>query len=235
MRVASQRLKSGNNENPKDSPDPGGAPDGFEPAMLLPFLTFDESLHINSESFNYLMRMFVGIPLANAVLEELSMISLRLQCRGDGLRWSAPESWHITLQFLGSTGQEQYDCIVAQLRHLHSPPVAIQLGGMGFFDRAGIFFAGVELTPELHLLQQSVVCAATLCDFTPEIRPYRPHVTLAGSKGKDGGPGLRRLRTKIGDQARFTSFVAEIFALYESLPGPAGSRYEIRERFPLKH
>ena len=45
------------------------------------------------------MRLFAGIPLAAAVIDELSAISIRLRSNDDGLRWSAPESWHITLQF----------------------------------------------------------------------------------------------------------------------------------------
>jgi RNA 2',3'-cyclic 3'-phosphodiesterase len=67
------------------------------------------------------MRLFVGIPLAPAVVEELSAIALRLQAKDDGLRWSAPESWHITLQFLGNTAE--YECIVARLHELRAAPV----------------------------------------------------------------------------------------------------------------
>ena len=130
------------------------------------------------------MRLFAGIPLAAEVIEELSAISLRLQTSGDGLRWSAPESWHITLQFLGSTGQPQYECIVARLRELCSPPVPIQLEDLGFFDRAGVFFAGVALTSELRLLQERVTVATGLCGFIPETRPYHPHITLARTKSK---------------------------------------------------
>jgi RNA 2',3'-cyclic 3'-phosphodiesterase len=91
------------------------------------------------------MRLFVGIPLTAVVIEELSAISMRLQSQADGLRWSAPESWHITLQFLGNT--QQYECIVSRLRELRLPTLPIQLEGLGFFERAGVFFAGVNLTP----------------------------------------------------------------------------------------
>jgi 2'-5' RNA ligase len=45
------------------------------------------------------MRLFVGIPLAAQVIEELSAISIQLQSKRDALRWYGPESWHITLQF----------------------------------------------------------------------------------------------------------------------------------------
>ncbi len=177
------------------------------------------------------MRLFVGIPLAAAVIEELSAISLRLQSKEDGLRWSAPESWHITLQFLGNT--PEYDCIVERLRELRSPPVPIRLEGLGFFERAGVFFAGVGLTPELQLLQQRVTAATGLCGFIPETRPYHPHITLARSKGK-GAHRLRELKRRIHREPTFSSFVAEEFVLYESRTRPTGSEYKIHERFRLE-
>ena len=179
------------------------------------------------------MRLFVGIPLSAPVIDELSAISLRQRVDGDGLRWSTPESWHITLQFLGNIGQAQYECIVARLRELRLPPVPIQLDAMGFFDRAGIFFAGVGLTPELLALQQHVTAATGLCGFVPEDHPFRPHITLARSKGRRRGKGLDTLKASIRHQPRFTRFVAEEFVLYESSARPSGSVYEVRQRFRL--
>lgn len=180
------------------------------------------------------MRLFAGIPIAAAVIDELSAVSLRLRSSTDGLRWSAPESWHITLQFLGSTGQEQYDCTVARLQQLRSSPVRIQLEGLGLFERAGVFFAGVGLTPELRALQERVTAATSLCGFIPETRPYHPHVTLARTKGKGRAQGLEELKARIHRQPAFTSFVAEEFVLYESVTRPTGALYEIRERFRLQ-
>lgn len=179
------------------------------------------------------MRLFVGIPLAAAVIGELAAVSARLKSTQDRLRWATPESWHVTLQFLGNTGPEKYSCLVARLRELRSPPVPVRLEALGCFDRAGIFFAGVGLTPELLSLQQRVTAATALCGFVPEARPFHPHITLARSKGEGRGQPLRELQTRIRRQPAFTSFVAAEFLLYESLLSPAGSRYEIRERFPL--
>jgi RNA 2',3'-cyclic 3'-phosphodiesterase len=176
------------------------------------------------------MRLFVGIPLAAAVIGELSAVSMRLQTSEDGLRWSAAESWHITLQFLGNT--PEYECIVARLRELRSPPLPVQLEGLSFFERAGVFFAGVSLTPDLEALQQRVTAATENCGFVPETRPYHPHITLARSKSK-GVTALRAIKGKIHREPRFSGFVAQEFVLYESVPGAKGSHYEIRERFPL--
>ena len=177
------------------------------------------------------MRLFVGIPLVAAVIEQLEKVSMRHRVAGDGLRWSTPESWHITLQFLGSTGETQYECIVARLRELRAAPVSIELDELSFFDRAGIFFAGVSLTPALLALQQQVTAATIPCGFTSEDRPYHPHITLARSKGRRNAIGLEDLKAKIRHQTKFGHFVADEFFLYESFTRSEGSRYEVRERF----
>ncbi len=180
------------------------------------------------------MRLFVGIPLAAAVIDELAAVSARLKSREDGLRWAAPESWHVTLQFLGNSGPEQYACLMARLGEVRSPPVAVRLEGLDFFERAGIFFAGVGLTPELLTLQQRVTAATGLCGFMAETRPYHPHITLARSKGQGRSRGLSEVKDGIQRQQAFTRFVAEEFFLYESQLLPGGARYEIRERFALQ-
>jgi len=179
------------------------------------------------------MRLFIGIPLAAPVIEQLEKISIRHRMEGDGLRWSTPESWHITLQFLGSASEAQYECIVARLHEMRAAPVPIELEELGFFDRAGIFFAGIAITPGLVALQQNVIAATCPCGFTPEDRPYHPHITLARSKGRRNATGLTKLKARIRHQPKFEPFVAEELLLYESFTRPTGSQYETRERFRL--
>lgn len=177
------------------------------------------------------MRLFLGIPMAPAVTIELASIVARLRSSSDALRWSAPESWHITLQFLGATTPDQYACILPQLRALRHPPVSIYTEGLGFFDRAGIFYAGIHTTPDLITLQQSITRATASCGFIPEARPYEPHITLA--RAKAARDGFLALKSKLGPPPAFTRFTASEFLLYESFLTPSGSQYQVRERFPL--
>jgi 2'-5' RNA ligase len=181
------------------------------------------------------LRLFIGIPLAAATASELATAVHRPRSGAAPgiLRWSAPESWHITLQFLGSTTLQQYECVTAHLRELRHPSVQIRLGALDTFDRAGVLFVDVPVSPELLALQQAVTAATAPCGFTPEMRPYHPHITLARRKGKSGGRELHNLTLKIDPPPRFSSFTAESFVLYESIPTSEGSRYEIRESFPL--
>jgi 2'-5' RNA ligase len=177
------------------------------------------------------MRLFIGIPLAAGAVEELAALTEKLKSPSDGLRWSAPAGWHITLQFLGKTSTEQYACLVPALRQILFSPFAIQLEPPGFFERAGVFFAGVVLSAELIRLQKLVVAATRQCGFVPEDRPYHPHMTLARTKA--GRSALTALKRRIGAVKPFSGFTAREFLLYESFPGPGGSRYEIREQFVL--
>lgn len=178
------------------------------------------------------MRLFIGIPLANEVVAALERLANSLRTNGDNLRWSSPETWHITLQFLGETSADKYACTVAHLRDIHLPQIPISLEGAGVFDRAGVFFAGVNVSPELRKLQKRVVAATAICGFVPEERPYHPHVTLARAKG-DHRQALRSLKAKIGLKTTFPRFDVREFLLYEVFLGSGGSRYEVRDRFPL--
>jgi 2'-5' RNA ligase len=177
------------------------------------------------------MRLFIGVPMATAVANQLAAVRARLERPNDGLRWSAPESWHITLQFLGATTPAQYDCVLSALRGIHADPVPVRLEGLGFFDRAGVFFADVLVSPELAFLQKRVIAATSQCGFVPEDRPYHPHITLARNRGRENG--VRVLKPRVGTAPSFSEFTAQEFLLYESFPNSQGSRYEVRARFPL--
>ena len=179
------------------------------------------------------MRLFLGIPLSSTVIDELTKLTARLHTKDDSLRWSQPESWHVTLQFLGSTDQQQYNCLIPRLREIHLSRVPIRLESTGIFDHAGIFYVDVRTAPALLVLQQALIAATTPCGFVPEVRAYHPHITLARSKGNDATQSLRQLKARIDREPKFTAFMADEFLLYESFTEPTGSRYQIRERFRL--
>ena len=179
------------------------------------------------------MRLFIGIPLAQEVIDAIEMLVGSLRSGGDSLRWSSSESWHITLQFLGETSEEKSGCVVARLRNVRSQVVSVQLDGTGFFERAGVFFAGVSVSAEMLALEKRVLAVTATCGFVAENRPFRPHVTLARAKGANRLNALRQLKQRVKGNVAFPAFTAAEFLLYEAFLGPAGSRYEIRARFPL--
>jgi RNA 2',3'-cyclic 3'-phosphodiesterase len=203
------------------------------------------------------MRLFVGIPLADAVTSELSALVSRLRPAAGNLRWSAPQSWHITLQFLGNASPEQLECLTTRLGNVRCAPVGIELGELGSFERSGVLIVDVIVAPPLAALQERVVAATSLCGFGAETRPFHPHITLArksgtgatrkqgnadiGTKGtgRHGNRDLRPNSARLRDLAltagayRFSRFTAHEFLLYDSHLSSEHSRYEVRGQFPL--
>ena len=178
------------------------------------------------------MRLFVGIALADVVTASLSRLCEKLRKEGDSLRWSRPEGWHITLEFLGNADGAQFDCLIVRLGEVQSTPVPVRIGGMDVFERAGAFVVDVALSRELVALQEHVVTATRKCGFVAEDRPYHPHITLARAKG-DGRRQLKELKSRIATAPAFPAFEANAFLLFESHLGPGGSKYEVRGRFGL--
>jgi RNA 2',3'-cyclic 3'-phosphodiesterase len=178
------------------------------------------------------MRLFVGIALEEALTAQLVRLCDRLRKNDDGLRWSAAEGWHVTLQFLGNASAEQFDCLKMRLAEVRSALVLVRLGGLDVFERAGALVIEVTLTEELVKLQRRVVEATSKCGFVPEERAYNPHITLARAKG-EARRQMKELKARIRDLPPLSSFTTREFLLYESHLGPGGSKYEVQERFPL--
>lgn len=179
------------------------------------------------------MRLFIAIPIGEAVEAELKRLTDRLRPAASDLRWSHPEAWHITLQFLGNTTEEQFACLLPRLAELKAAPFAIEFEGLGAFERAGVFILNIAPAPALAVLQQRVAAATRPCGFEPEDRPYRPHITLARLKSGNRNRELRTLMDLAGQTVRFGPLIATEFRLYESHLSAAGSKYEVKGRFQL--
>lgn len=179
------------------------------------------------------MRLFVGIALADDLVRELEIVAARLRSGDSGLRWTEPDSWHVTLQFLGHATPEQFDCLMVQLAEVRSESVSIQLGSLECFEREGVFFADVAETPGLAALAERVAAATSKCGFKGEMRPFHPHITLARAKGQGRGAELRALAGRVRGEPAFTPFMAREFLLYESHLGAESARHEVRGRFRL--
>jgi RNA 2',3'-cyclic 3'-phosphodiesterase len=181
------------------------------------------------------MRLFLGIAIPPDAAEEIARRIEHLVQLSPELRWSSPQTWHITLQFLSKADETQYSCLVDRLREVEFQGFQVRTVSTGFFDRAGVFFVEVAQTPELHALQNRIVAATRRCGFMPEDRPYSPHITLARSRGRTGSGPLAPLKAALRSAPQIISveFAADEFLLYESVPQPRGSRYDVRARFPL--
>ena len=105
------------------------------------------------------MRLFVGLAVDEAVKETLERLTLRLRAKDDGLRWSTPDQWHVTLVFLGEVDDEARARLVRELREVRQPALTLRMERLGVFERTGILHAEVEVSAELLRLYEAVAAA----------------------------------------------------------------------------
>jgi RNA 2',3'-cyclic 3'-phosphodiesterase len=136
------------------------------------------------------VRLFVAVVPSPAALEHLAAALREARSREaavlglETLRWSRPDTWHLTLAFLG----EVPDRLVADLdRRLHRaaarhPAADVALTGAGRFDGRVLWIGFGGEVAVLKRLAASVQAASRRAGADVDERPLRPHITLARAR-----------------------------------------------------
>jgi 2'-5' RNA ligase len=141
------------------------------------------------------IRSFVAVELTDAVRQALAGVQrdLKAQAPPGAVRWTRPDSIHLTLQFLGDVPPDQVEAVAGALRAACAGrvPFVFELAGAGVFPnlhRPRVVWVGVvEPSGALGTLQQRVVQALTPLGFSPGERGFTPHLTI-GRAARDAGP-----------------------------------------------
>lgn len=175
-------------------------------------------------------RLFVGVPVAPAVAEQLAgtceSLARRAQGQGVPLRWVAPASYHVTLKFLGWTRAEATPAIVQALERaaVTVEPFrwkAARLGAFPSTGKATVVWAGVEDPAGLAALAAALERELGEIGFPREPRRFHAHVTLARLREpRDVGDVLLPLSEQTFSVTRVDSV-----DLLETVTMSAGSEY----------
>ncbi|MCI0453230.1 MAG: RNA 2',3'-cyclic phosphodiesterase [Candidatus Latescibacteria bacterium] len=153
-------------------------------------------------------------------------------------RWAAPETWHVTLKFIGEARDAELGSIVSALDALRArhPAFHVTLGKFGAFPdlRAPrVFFYGVEMgREELAALAEDVDRALEqTIGVAREARDFHAHATVARIKE----PLPRSMTDAFASVAPLSHPVTRVssFDLMESRLGRTGARYSTVKRFAL--
>jgi len=169
-------------------------------------------------------RVFFGIEPPKEVVEVLQGL-----CHGvPNARWLDPESYHITILFLGEQRESEIEKLVSALHWFEFSEFEVELQSVGYFPAEGrpnVLYAGVENWEELKELNQklrSLVHSKT--SIQCERRKLHPHLTLARLKKSPFNRILQwvQLRSSFSTEA----FPVQEFHLYKSHLGAKGAHYE---------
>src|SRR5690349_11728363 len=94
----------------------------------------------SSERRDETARLFVALPVAESVKEELRRLQAELRERlPDGLvRWTRPEQIHLTLRFLGEVETGRVGDLITAVRGVgdYSATLRLRADGVGVFPHA---------------------------------------------------------------------------------------------------
>lgn len=149
-------------------------------------------------------RLFVAIPLPEAVRDYLKNESARVSTKFKFARWTHFQDFHITLQFLGDTPKVKIPALYQALRKVSESSTGFELklgdwGTFGLPDSPRVLWAGVsgELG-RLQDLQSRVESAMLPLGYSAEMRTYNPHLTVARKYRGEHPFGLTELENLRG-------------------------------------
>lgn len=195
------------------------------------------------------VRSFIAIELSAEARAALADLQNRLKkvIPAQTVRWTDPESIHLTLHFLGDVTTETIPKITLLIEQAASTSqsLTLTLGGLGCFPntrRPRIIWAGVSGQIDILVqLQHELGEKLKTLGFTLDARPYSPHLTLG--RVKDGlparqlsllGEAIEKVQGQVGQLA--TLNITELSLMKSELKptGAVYTRLALAKLTPLK-
>jgi 2'-5' RNA ligase len=176
------------------------------------------------------MRLFVGIAIPPEIGERLWALTGGVK----GAHWMPPETYHLTLRFIGEAGRPDAEELDAMLRMIEALAFELALAGVNYFGTASrprVLWAGVDPSLPLHQLARKVDRAARQAELPRDDRAYTPHVTIA----RLHDTSLVEAMAYVQQKALFRAppFTVTQFTLFESRQGKSEPAYIPLADYPL--
>lgn len=174
------------------------------------------------------MRLFCALVLPDGLKDEIAETAnaLRRSVRG---RFTLPDSYHLTLAFIGDVPACCADRAAGALERAarDSGPIPLRPNALGKFGSRSnaTLWIGFDGEQEAAALARSVRRELEAAEIPFDAKPFRAHVTIARHARLD--------RPFVPGPSSAASFSVTSAALFESELEPAGARYRIIEEIPL--
>jgi 2'-5' RNA ligase len=163
-------------------------------------------------------RAFLAIPLPQQTQNLVAGIQSDLSSQTRNLRWTHPETLHLTLHFFGKLPEENLEKIKASMLFVgfNTRPFQVDIQGLGVFPnirRPRVLWLGLVPAKPLQELYRTWWDSLSLAGMPLESKPFIPHLTIGRFRRKE--EGLGNLLKKY-DTHRFGDLSVTQLVLYES-------------------
>jgi 2'-5' RNA ligase len=182
-------------------------------------------------------RLFIGISLPDAYRKSLKPFTKRLSELTDAsVNWSRPDTWHLTLKFLGETDEARIPALKTALAAVDFTAFTLRAGGAGAFPEARrpkVLWLGLTKGAEqAAALARSIEDTLAALDIPREKKPFRPHLTLG--RVRKPAPGDWTTVLDAAAAREWPSFTVTHFTLWQSTLAPEGATHTPLAGFPAK-
>lgn len=183
------------------------------------------------------MRLFIALDIPGEIRKRLAEYMERVRSYAGDARWARAEGLHVTLKFIGEVKDPKPEEIKQALNGVKAPEFEVNFGNIGFFPTPKsprVFWVGVQSGQELPSLASKIDKTTEKFGVAREERTFSPHLTLAraGTRDPHSLKGLSPLLTA-EPAPQFGTMTAREFWLYQSQPGPGGSKYTKLQKYQL--
>ena len=174
-------------------------------------------------------RTFIAIEVKSGERLRETITLLRSEMRDDTIKWVDPGQMHITLAFLGDTGERMIGEVITML---DTDPAGMEefsfaIHGLGIFRNLSdprVIWAGIRSADEMGILHHKIRNGLYDLGIRTEERSFRPHLTLGRIKHLRNMQILATILDKFRDTPFQTAEVSEI-VFFESILKPSGPEY----------
>jgi len=182
-------------------------------------------------------RTFIALKISLTKESEKVFIEIKSKLKDEKINWVDNQNMHITLFFLGETGEKQISEIRRKIQDIvkvHKPFV-FTCKGLGVFKNINdprVIWIGIKKSDDLTVLKQKVDIVMQNLGFEIESHNFKPHLTLGRIKHIKNKAILAELIEKYSEYTFQDVSVNEII-FYESILTSQGAIYKEIQRFKL--
>ncbi len=185
------------------------------------------------------MRIFIALNFPEQERDRIHSAAQPLRDAGYPVRWLEPETFHLTLKFLGEVRSEKLPLVEQVVSRVASatPAFPLTIRGFGAFPtirRPQVLWIGVDPTPALRCLKQDLEWGLAHHGFERETRAFHPHITV-GRTEQNRGAGVFRGLDKLSAELDYEGTVdLGTVDIVRSQLSKQGRRYQVLTECPLK-
>jgi len=170
------------------------------------------------------VRLFFALWPDDEVRAQIASILNQINLDRDQCRLVKNNNLHLTLHFIGNTSIAEMKCLDRQARGFDAEPFELTLDCSGYFKKPKVIWIGCKSVPQvLYDLHGNLGGQIAQCAYTPETRPFSPHITVARKIIEPPGPiPFEPVPWQVNQ-----------FVLVKSISVPGGVRYEVVESYSL--